>query len=374
MIKDEIASLKIDREKEVVKESRSNKGMLWGVVIVLICVIVSAIAFWPSGGNSIPEVEVKIISTSGRSNGVQLLNAGGYIVARREATLSAKATGELVYLGVEGGDNVKKDQLLAKIKDDDIRAQLNREQANLQKAQNDYKRNKKLFDSGVISAAEFDAIETNLKLADANVTLSQAQLDATRVYAPFDGIVIKKYVDVGNMIVPGKDIISVIDTSEWYVEVDIGEDDISRIEIGQPAEVTTKVYPDRTFKAEVVAKMSKTKDNRGGGVVTVRVKLVALGQNNLQLSNVAARVAFLKSDVGSTVKDIIIVIPKKAVMDSNSKTKVFLVDNNIVTEREIKVGKTYSDSVEVLSGLYNGDCVIVSGLESVKVGSTVKKK
>src|SRR3990170_1045888 len=143
MIKDEIASLKIDREKEVAKESRSNKGTLWGIVIVLICVIVSAIAFWPSGGNSIPEVEVKIISTSGRSNGVQLLNAGGYIVARREATLSAKATGELVYLGVEGGDNVKKEQLLAQRKHDYIRAQLTPEQSPLPQVPKAYKRTKK---------------------------------------------------------------------------------------------------------------------------------------------------------------------------------------------------------------------------------------
>lgn len=374
MVNDDISSLKINRGEPSSREEKGGKKMGIVLLCAAICATVGALFLFMRGEN-LPEVEVLTISTRpGGAGGTQLLNAGGYIVAKRETTLGAKIIGEIIYLGVEEGDRIKSGQVLARIKSDDIKAQLSREEASLEKAQNNYQRGKQLFEKGLLSKSDMDELNTSLKIATATVILLQAQLAETTITAPFDGIVIKKYADVGNMIMPEKDILRAIDTSEWFAEVDISEDDISKVRIGQHAEVTAKAYPDKTFKAEVVSKIPKQNDKRGGGVVTVKLKLVDLAPTDLALSNIAARVAFLKSVPTAQTSKPAISIPLSAVVGSGEKAKVVVVSDGVAHDRPVKLGKADGERVEIVGGLSDGDQVIVSSLDKISDGGKVKIK
>src|SRR5690554_5696314 len=211
----DLSSLKIDRSEKPAEGNR-KKYVLISVIagIILLAVVIYSFA----GSILNPPLEVKTITAvmqSPAQTSASLI-ASGYVVAQREAAVASKGTGRLVYLGVVEGDKVKKDQVIARIEDADIKAQLEQakanlmlQQADLKDAENSFNRSQALLKTGSATQMEVDAAEARYKrvlasidVAKAAVTAAEVALENTLIRAPFDGTVLTKNAEVGEIVAP----------------------------------------------------------------------------------------------------------------------------------------------------------------------------
>src|SRR6266540_1737652 len=189
-----------------------------------------------------------------------VLIASGYVVAQRKAAVASKGTGRLVYLGVVEGDRVRAGQIIARIEDADVRAQLAQAQANLDLSRADLRdaqralaRERMLLDSNFTSQASYDAAEARYERVKAGIAVAQASVQAaevalenTVIRAPFDGTVLTKNADVGEVVAPLSEsaLVTIADLRSLQVEADVAESNLEAISPGQPCEIVLDAYPD----------------------------------------------------------------------------------------------------------------------------------
>ncbi len=257
----DLSSLKIDRSEN---NKRNSKFKYLVYAIIAIVVIAAGYFAFNSLSNSTLEVKLTTVikQTPARSSAV--LNASGYVVAQREASVSSKGTGVLVYLGVVEGDKVKKGQIIARLDDRDIVAQLDETKSSLQlyKAQlneveNNYNREKELFSRGLSSQQSLDQAETAYKSLLANVDIAAARIRAAEVAlenmiirAPFDGTVLTKNAEVGEIVAPfgasttsRAAVVTIADMNSLMVETDVSESNIQKIIQDLDCEIVTGCKP-----------------------------------------------------------------------------------------------------------------------------------
>ena len=291
-LKDELASLKIDREA---RGGGSRPGLWIALIVLLAAAAAGGWYLW----NRQPVVEVRTAEAAVRSGAAgapnAILNASGYVTARRRATVSSKVTGKVMEVFVEEGKAVKRGQVLARLDDSQLRAMQSVEQAQLAAAQkaaaeNEARlkeaeltlaRRQQLVKDKVVSKAELDSAEAEvdslkarIAMAHQQVEVAQRQLDARQtdlndmvVRAPFDGVAISKDAQPGEMISPVSagggftrtGICTIVDMSSLEIEVDVNESYINRVKPGQPVEAVLDAYPDWRIAAKVI-----TIDSIGG--------------------------------------------------------------------------------------------------------------
>ena len=219
-----------------------------------------------------------------------MLTASGYIVAQRKAAVASKGSGKLVYLGVVEGDRVKKNQIIARLEDSDVHASLEQAKANLRineadlkDAQQSLKRQKDLLEKGLANQADYDAAEArqlrviaNIEMAKALVDGAEVALEYTLIRAPFDGTVLAKNADIGEMVVPmaasvgsKSAVVTIADMTSLQVEADVSESNIENVKPDQPCEITLDAYPEVRYQG-YVAKIVPTAD-RAKATVLVKV-------------------------------------------------------------------------------------------------------
>ncbi|MDZ7626387.1 MAG: efflux RND transporter periplasmic adaptor subunit [Ignavibacteriaceae bacterium] len=243
----DLSSLRIDRS-----ENNSSKSKSKYFIYAIVAIIIAAAGYFLLKSFSSSALEVKMTTvikqTPGRSSAV--LTASGYIVAQRKASVSSKGTGILVYLGVVEGDKVKKGQIIARLDDRDIVAQLDEAKSSLQlyKAQmkeveNNYNREKELFQRGLSSQQSLDQAETayksllaNIDMADARIRAAEVALENMIIRAPFDGTVLTKNAEVGEIVAPfgasttsRAAVVTIADMNSLMVETDVSESNIEKI-------------------------------------------------------------------------------------------------------------------------------------------------
>ena len=387
-----LSSLKIDRDKENYQGGKSKRTLIWIIIAVLI--IAAAIIF--GTGNlfsSALEVKLTTATLQSPSQSDAILTASGYVVAQRKAAVASKGTGRLVYLGVVEGDKVKKDEIIARLEDNDIQAQLAESKANLQlneaqlnEAKNNYERQKALLKTGGISETDYEVAETNYKkvlasieLAKAQVQASEVALENTIIRAPFDGTVLTKNADVGEIVAPlaaGANsraaVVTIADMSSLQVEADVSESNIQKVTNNQSCEITLDAYPDHHY-AGYVAKIVPTADRTKA---TVMVKVGFKHYDNRVLPEMSAKVLFLKKEKEQNVSNekAMLVLPQSAVETKDGNQFVFKVKDNKAYEVPVTTGKTFSDYVEITGGLENGDQVIDNVTDQIKNGTEVTVK
>lgn len=388
----DLNSLRINRTEEKRPPDR-NKKIITRSVIGLILLIVAFFAYRYINSLLYKKEEVKLTTVSFQTGSYSsaILNASGYVVAQRKAAVASKGTGKLIYLGVVEGDQVKKDQIIARLEDNDIKAQLDQARANLKLAQADlkdaenfYKRQKELLSKGLISQQEYETSEARynrtlatIDLAKAQVIAAEVALENTLIRSPFNGTVLTKNADVGEIVSPfGASInsraavVTMADMTSLQVEADVSESNIEKIKMNQECEIFLDAYPEIMYPG-FVAKIVPTADR---SKATVLVKVGFREYDSRVLPEMSAKVTFLSPKTEKEQEDVKqnLVIPSSSIVTRKGKEVVFRIKDDKAEEVIIKLGRKFGDNVEVLSGLSAGEEIIDKVSENIKDGTEVK--
>lgn len=384
-----LRSLKIDRDALPGDRPGWRRHL---PIVLVVALLLGAVLWWFGTGRTPPVETVKpSVETGADLAARSVLDASGYVVARRQATVSSKLTGKVVELLIEEGSRVEQDQILARIDDTNVRAQMELTQAQaeaaraqlaevrvqLGEAERQLRRTRELADRQLLSASALDSaqatadglrarqlsLQRSVTVAERNVDVQRQQLEDTVVRAPFAGVVTVKNAQPGEMISPlsaGGDgtrtgIGTVVDMGSLEVEVDVNENFINRVHPGQPARTTLNAYPDAPIASEVIAVIPTA--DRSKATVKVRIALREL--DDRVLPEMGARVSFLAEEAPATDARRIW-IPRAALQQKDDQAWVLRLDDTRIRQQTVEAGEERNDQVEILSGL-NGDETLVSG-------------
>ena len=386
----DLSSLRISRDDPPRRTSGSGRNRLL-VILLFVGVAIAAGAVLLSRPHPIA---VRVATVSAEGGGVVSeagITANGYVVARTKASVSAKIPGQLEYLGVHEGSVVHKDEVIARIQSGDYqaalaaaRAALGQYEAQLAQAQRDLERAKTLADQKVLAAADLENARTRVSVLEAQTNSARAQvqlaavnLENTRVRAPFDGTVLNKDAEVGEIVAPASAggaltrtaIVTMADLATLEVEVDVNEAYISQVRNGQPATITLDAYPDTSFRGRV-RQVIPTADRQKA---TVLVKVSILDHDPRILPEMGAKVVFQReSGETAAAAPRRVLAPAAAIVRSGASASVWIVENGRVARRPIQLGRERDANVEVLSGLAGGESVVVDPPAALKDGARVR--
>lgn len=405
-LKDDLASLRIDQSA---RAGGSRRGG-WLVFIVLLLAAAGAAWVWSQGvqAATVRAVTLEIRSGTGAAPGA-VLNASGYVTARRRATVSSKVTGKVIDVFIEEGQAVRKGQVLARLDDSQIRAALNvaraqleaarrgaaEDEARLSEAQLTQNRLNQLVKEGVVGRAEVDSANATVESLKARIALARQQVEVAAsqvraretdltdmvVRAPFDGVAISKDAQPGEMISPVSagggftrtGIGTIVDMSSLEIEVDVSESYINRVRPGQPVEAVLDAYPEWRIPAHVITTVPSADRQKA----TVRVRIAFEKLDPRILPDMGVKVSFLAERApepsDAPVRPLLF-MPKAAVRTVDSQSVVFVVHGDRVERRAVKLGREDGDQVEVLSGVAAGDRIVVEGPDTLVDGARVKEQ
>jgi len=357
----------------------------------------------------VPTIQVATATVGGGgSGGAAGVVANGYVVARTQASVSAKLPGRLAYLGVSEGSHVQEGEVIARLENADYtaavmqaQATLASERATLIEAQADRDelvrearraRDVRAQNANLMSAQDLEATESRAAQAEARVAaqqariaaaeagekLAQASLDNTLIRAPFAGTVLRKDAEVGEVVAPSVGggltrgaVVTMADLATLEVEVDVNEAYIARIRSGQPARITVDAYPDTTFRG-AVRQVVPTADRQKA---TVQVKVSFLDHDPRILPEMGARVEFLEPAQAGTRgagAPPRVTVPAAAVQTEAGGPVVWIVANGRLERREVNAAPVSGGMREIRSGLVGGEQLLVSGVEHPAPGMRVK--
>lgn len=383
----DLSSLKIDRS-----DNKENKNKSKYFIYALVVFIIIVAGYFVIGSLTKSAIEVKLTTvikqSPAKSNAV--LTASGYVVAQREASVSSKGTGVLEYLGVVEGDKVKRGQIIARLDNRDIVAQLDEAKSNLQfyqaqkkEVENNYNREKELFERGLSSQQSLDQAESSYKTLLANIDIAEARIRAAEVAlenmvirAPFDGTVLTKNAEVGEIVAPfgasttsRAAVVTIADMTSLMVETDVSESNIEKIKQDSDCEIVLDAYPDKSYQGYVF-KVVPTADR---SKATVLVKVGFKNYDSRVLPEMSAKVSFLSEKKEGEENQLpVLTIPLSAVDDLNGKKIVYVVKDDKAILKEITTGRLLGNYVEIISGLNEGDEIIDNLNENIKDGIQVK--
>ncbi|MGB7215520.1 MAG: efflux RND transporter periplasmic adaptor subunit, partial [Gammaproteobacteria bacterium] len=346
-------------------------------------------------------------NTAARHGPGSILDASGYVVARRQATVSSKITGRVVELSIEEGRRVEEGEIIARLEDtnqraalaqalaqrDQARANLEAARVALENARPIFERQREQFERGVVSAQDFDiakaeydgarmnveVAERALAVAEANLAVTERNLEDTIVRAPFAGVVTVKAAQEGEIVSPVSagggftrtGIGTIVDMDSLEVEVDVSENFINRVQPGQAVAVRLNAYPEWAIPARVIA-IIPTADR---AKATVRVRIGFEEKDPRILPEMGVRVSFLdgeKETLSPRPALSAVVVPREAVRIEGSRGVVFVVYEDRVEQREVTLGGASSEGQVVLSGLAAGARVVVGDVAGLVDGARVR--
>jgi HlyD family secretion protein len=402
--KHDLGSLRIDDAQR----SRSNWGrrlvLLIGALILLAGLSGAIFVFW--GRN--PEVEVAVAQKPPVGGREALLNASGYVTPRRRATIAAKITGLVTSVFFDEGTHVREGQVLATLDDSDARRALDSakgDRDSTKAAIQDYEvqlrnarivlsRAEQLTQAGIQTQeqldtartavdslqAKIDLVKAQTTAAEARIQVAQQAVDNCTIRAPFDGIVVSKDAQIGEMVSPisagggftRTGIATVVDMKSNEIEVDVNEAYIARVVPGQAVTAILDAYPDWQIPSQVRTVIPSA--DRQKATVKVRISFIKLDPRILP--DMGVKVTFLSEEKhksespGDSAAGVL--IQESAVREDGGKKIVFLVKDNRAERRAVIVGNTRGGDAEIIGGLTPGDTVIVKGPADLRDGQRVE--
>jgi RND family efflux transporter MFP subunit len=412
----------MDERTELLERLRINRGegpatqtlpRRWplpvGIAIVVLLLGGGGAAWYLNAATDAVPVRTAVATavqstSSGPSIGRTLLDASGYVVALRQAAVSANSIYKVVEVLVQAGDTVKQGQIIAKLDDSNTHASLDQAQAQVKQlsatlaaaklaaadVHPGFLRNEAQLKEGLISQDAFDTAksaddaaqqsvlvaEQNLAVARANVLVAQRYEDDTEIRAPFNGVITIKSAQPGQIVSPqfsgGGGIVTIVDMDSLEVDVDVSENFISRVHSKQPAAITLNAYPDWHIPAEVIA-IVPTAD-RSKATVEVRV---AFKQKDARiLPEMGARVSFVDDSTptasGSSAISTAVTVPADAIQTEGDSGAVFIVDGRTVHRQVVLLGQKGSSGQTILSGLDPGATVAIGDFTKLHDGARIK--
>jgi RND family efflux transporter MFP subunit len=373
-------------------------------IVILAGIAVAAFAY----RNQKPLVEVTTAAKADAGERQSLLNASGYVTPRRRATIAAKITGRVTGVFFDEGTHVKEGQLLATLDDSDVKralasAKADRETAQaaiadyvvqLKNAKVQLSRAEQLQKAGVQTqetldnaSTAADSLTAKIALAkqqvvgsDARINEAQQSVDNTIIRAPFDGIVVSKDAQVGEMVSPisagggftRTGIATIVDMKSNEIEVDVNESYIARVEPNQPVTATLDAYPDWQIPSKVRT-VIPTADRQKA---TVKVRISFLKLDPRILPDMGVKVSFLAEEKAAPTKgpEPKAFVPKSAVRGEANSSYVLLVRDGKVEHRAVRVGMDRGSDVAIMAGVIPGDALVVNGPANLKDGDKVEIK
>src|ERR1700733_8923807 len=400
----DLGALRIDKEHR--KERKAGK--LVGIILaaILVIALVAGAAYYSR--NSAPIVEAAAAQRAGTAGPTALLNASGYVTPRRRATIAAKITGRVIAVYFDEGVHVKEGQILAKLDDSDVKraldsavadrnstqAQIADYQVQLKNAELLVHRSKELQTAGVQSQEVLDNAETSADSLRAKIALTKEQVlgsaarineaqqavDNTVIRAPFEGIVVSKDAQVGEMVSPVSagggftrtGIATIVDMNSNEIEVDVNEAYIARVVPEQNVTAVLDAYPDWQIPSRVRT-VIPTADRQKA---TVKVRILFLKLDPRILPDMGIKVTFFgaEPEQKNGAAEPAVLVPQSAVREDQGKKIVFLVKEDRLERRAVTVGSTRGTDAEILAGLEAGDKVVVNGSAALHDGETVEIK
>ncbi len=401
---DDLSALKIEREP---LNTGGGRWVKWVVLLVLLGGGGAGAWAWFTRERPI-EVEAATVTERAAGTQASVLNASGYVTARRRATVSSKVTGKVIEVNVEEGMAVREGQVLARLDDSTLQAalrlyraqleaakrQIPESEVRLEQARVQLQRQERLRKDGLNTPndidnakAEVDSLvariasaQEQVKVAESQIAMQQTAIDDTVIRAPFSGVAISKDAQAGEMVSPVSagggftrtGICTIVDMRSLEIEVDVNESYINRVRDGQPVMAVLDAYPDFQIPAHVIT-MVPTADRQKATV------LVRIGFKQLDpriLPDMGVKVTFLREADGAAapVAQSVTLVPQGAVKTEGGTTSVFLISGQTVERRAVKIGGTDGDRVEVLAGLKGGDRVVISPPQDLAAGKQIVVK
>jgi RND family efflux transporter MFP subunit len=402
-----LGQLRIDREAPPVDPRRARAWIIGG--LVLLAALIGTGTWLALSGHAPLPVRTAIAQPIGGAGGnASVLDATGYVTARREATVSAQITGTLTAVLIEEGDHVKVGQVLARLDDTAQKATLAQAEAQLHSTQavlaqyaaqlaqseRDVQRDEDLIKRNLVSqqaleqartqvdttAAQVQAQRRQIELAQASVRSAQVQLDYCTVRAPFTGVVIAKAAQLGEIVSPFSagggftrtGIGTLVDMDSLEIEVDVNEAYINRVQPGQPVSSVLNAYPEWQIPSHVIA-IIPTAD-RSKATVKVRIGLDI--RDDRIVPDMGVRVSFLEERQSAAARGPEpphgVLVPTAALRREGDEDVAFVVRERHAARRVVRLGGAQGELRQVLSGIGPGERVIVESPAELKDKAAVK--
>jgi RND family efflux transporter MFP subunit len=411
----DLAALRIDTDH---RGGRRGSGAVVGGIIALLVLLGLGYWLYTARLQTIPvkAATAAAPSAAGSTGAPAVLNASGYVTARRRATVSSKVTGKVLDVLVEEGHEVREGQILAHLDDTQVRAALGyaeaqlaaartaaaEDQARLKQAELTLGRMQQLQKENVVGKAELDNAQAEVEALRARIAHSQQQVDVAArqvdvqrtnlndmvVRAPFTGVAISKDAQPGEMISPVSagggftrtGICTIVDMTSLEIEVDVNESYINRVTTGQKVNAVLDAYPDWTIPAHVITTIPSA--DRQKATVKVRIGFdpstpSSGGKRELDpriLPDMGVKVSFLRDEPAAGQPRPALaraIVPKAAVRSIDGRTVVFVVTDDHVERRAVNAGDADGDTIGILSGVSPGDRVVVQAPPTLKDGDKV---
>lgn len=396
-----ISQLRIQRDDQPQPASR-----LWIIaLVVFLAAIVMVYTFFHEPDPVAVKIEMASVAVANSSE-ARVLDATGYVVARRMATVSSKVTGKVAEIYIEEGMKVEKDQVVARLDDVNSRKSLELSRAQLQasrtmvaetqarltEAKLNLDRNSELARKQLISAAaldktraDFESLTAQLaaRKADVNVSekrlaLEQQYLDDMQLRAPFAGIVISKDSQPGEMISPMSagggftrtGICTIVDMASLEIEVDVNESYIQRVQVDQYVQAVLEAYPDWKIPAKVIAIIPAADRQKA----TVKVRIGFETSDPRILPEMGVKVAFMNTEPqteNDSKKLLGIRVPITAVYSDGEDKYVYVVKDKVAEKRKVTLSASYGADVYIASGINAGEDFVVQIPDELKDGMKV---
>lgn len=394
----DLNQLKIDRHALAAAKPQPWRRRLIGLAVIAVLVL----ALFILSGQRPAEVKTASIVSVWPSQPITVLNATGYVAAQRKAAVASKGTGRLEWLGVREGSVVKQGEVIARLENSDIKAQVDQARANvavtrsqLQEAEAElrntelaFKRAQELIGQKLISTSDFDlasarydqakaavgARKSAIQAAEAQVRVTQVAFENTIIHAPFDGVVLSKNANVGDVLSPfntGLDskgaVVNMADMNTLEVEADVSESSLGKVKIGQPCEIQLDALPDVRLLGEVASMVPSV--DRSKATVMFKIKFVETDPR--VLPDMSAKVAFLERPLNADERQPRVGVNPEAIRTVDNRSEVLRVRDGKIEPVAVTVADQLGD-VKVISGdIGVGDKVVLNPSAELKAGAAV---
>ena len=395
----DIARLRIDRGLAPVRSSRRRRWLWIGAIAVA---GLAAAGWYASVPHPLPVATTAIVTVYPSQQYV-VLNATGYVVAQRKAAIASKATGRLEWLGVAEGSPVKAGDIIARLDNRDVvaqaqsaaasvlaaRAALDQARAEERDATTQLKRNADLVAKGFVSQASLDSAKMRadravagiasaqaaIAVAEANARNAQVAVDYTLIRAPFDGVIVSKAANVGDMVTPFSSaadskgaVVSMADMGTLEVEADVSESSLAKIKVGQPCEITLDALPDTRFRGRI-SRMVPAVD-RAKATVMTKVQFDAIDPRILP--DMSAKVSFLTQEVTAEQQKPLVAVQADALAARGAATVLFVVREGKAAMVPVVRGIAVGDLVAITGAVVTGEKAVLKPPADLAAGAAVK--
>lgn len=394
----DLSKLKVDRQQtsapQMVKKPKLKR---WHFVVAIVALGFIGYRFY----HSVTAIQITRVVNSWPSQQYVVLDSTGYVVARRKAAVASKGTGRVEWLGVTEGEYVKEGTIVARLENHDVAAAYKAAEANsnvayagvlsaqteLSDADDNLRRVSFLYKKGLV--AQITMREANSRVSRAHYAVSSAQatlaaaranqenakssLDYTEIRAPFDGVVIARSANVGDIVTPLSSaadakgaVVVMADMHSLEVDADVSESSLGSLRIGQPCEIALDAFPSRRFRGEVSAIVPTV--NRASATVTTKVRI--LDANASILPDMSARVSFLSRAMPAAQKPVLAVNPE-ALVKQDGHDVVYIIVNGKAKAVPVVLGAQLGEVRAISAALKVNDVLILNPSNKIKDGSPV---